>query len=758
MIYFNKNRHLVYVKTVFFLFALLSVITYSQTKQGGICFRIGSNGPLTKLQDLDNLFISHHNNKFCLSLGLGLSPFDDADYINEIKTLQANGHEMMDLTPYHRTNYFNTNTAVYSVGSGIDHINGTGPYKVCLSYNAVNTSDAVGSGTININNNTLTSTSGNFPDFLTHEYYYLYIPDLSQLVLVGSIISGTQIAVTDAWGDAINLGTYSSKTYYYFTNYNIHMTSEALGILADESQRLASNYGISIPTTWIQPGGANSFLSKEEVKASFGLKGYTAGSVYANPSLKVYGEYDPDGDKRYAMNWGDFKEDAYSLDSNKHLIADGIAKHHVLMGHAYFAVDDAAWAAYLTQVGELLDWCYDKNIPVRTYSEWENNLYIEVPDAAENIMPAFNVDLNEDGIPDGYAKGADATFNNDDGLGISGNYNYSIGTTGVICAVDNLGGLYKGDNDFEIYIKGNVGDIVRATFHGNSTGLDYYFDFTISSTSWKVYHLSDATQTDNPDGSVLKIPAGESTINITIRCETSTGTDKVSSMRFAESGSLTEVTVNAKVFLQGPYSGGSMSTTLNTNSFLPTSQPYSGSPWTYSGTESVAGTYYTSHTDVVDWILVELRTGTAAGTKVAERAAFIKSDGTITDLDGSSTVVFDGVSTGSYYIVIKHRNHLAIMSASVVALSGSSAQYDFTTAQAQAYGTNAMISLGSGKYGMISGDGNKDGGIYGEDYILYQTTQGNEGYQIGDYNLDGGVYGEDYILYQVNQGYETLVP
>ncbi|MCB0307585.1 MAG: hypothetical protein KDI38_27730, partial [Calditrichaeota bacterium] len=48
-----------------------------------------------------------------------------------------------------------------------------------------------------------------------------------------------------------------------------------------------------------------------------------------------------------------------------------------------------------------------------------------------------------------------------------------------------------------------------------------------------------------------------------------------------------------------------------------------------------------------------------------------------------------------------------------------------------------------------------DGGVYGEDYTLYQLNQGAEGYQIADFNLDGGVYGEDYTLYQLNQGEES---
>ena len=60
-----------------------------------------------------------------------------------------------------------------------------------------------------------------------------------------------------------------------------------------------------------------------------------------------------------------------------------------------------------------------------------------------------------------------------------------------------------------------------------------------------------------------------------------------------------------------------MNTTLN--GVLPLTQPYNGSPWEYYGDEQVSE----MPIDVVDWILVELRTGTAAATVVATRAAFL---------------------------------------------------------------------------------------------------------------------------------------
>jgi hypothetical protein len=137
-----------------------------------------------------------------------------------------------------------------------------------------------------------------------------------------------------------------------------------------------------------------------------------------------------------------------------------------------------------------------------------------------------------------------------------------------------------------------------------------------------------------------------------------------------------------------------------------TSSTYSGSPWNYTGSESVTSV----PSDVVDRVLVELRTGTSSGTKVATRAAFLKSNGTIVDLDGSSRVTFTGKVAGNYFIVVRHRNHLAVMSANPVSLSASSSLYDFTTGLAEFYGGDAA-DLGGGVYGMYAGDANTDGVI-----------------------------------------------
>jgi len=196
------------------------------------------------------------------------------------------------------------------------------------------------------------------------------------------------------------------------------------------------------------------------------------------------------------------------------------------------------------------------------------------------------------------------------------------------------------------------------------------------------------------------------------------------------------ITVNTKIFLQGPYNSGSglMSTAINSG--LPTTQPYNGSPWNYNGSESVTGSFFSSHTDIVDWVLVEIKN--SSFVTEGRRAAFLKSNGTLVDIDGTSPVVFKGRPDGNYYIVIKHRNHLAIMSANPVTLPNGSA-YDFTTGATQYYGGEAA-DLGGGVYGMYSGDTDGDGTInYAVDLAPVWNERGQSGYLEGDTDMDGTV-------------------
>ncbi|OPX61174.1 MAG: hypothetical protein A4E25_00036 [Methanobacterium sp. PtaB.Bin024] len=203
-----------------------------------------------------------------------------------------------------------------------------------------------------------------------------------------------------------------------------------------------------------------------------------------------------------------------------------------------------------------------------------------------------------------------------------------------------------------------------------------------------------------------------------------------------------------------------MTTILNTNNLIPlnSEDAYDTTAYGYTAI-AVAGI---PNSDIVDWVLVELRTGTASNTKAAERAAFLKSDGTIVDTDGTSPVTFSGLSVGNYYVVVRHRNHLAIMTATTIPLSSSSSLYNFTTAQSQAYGTDAMKVLSGGTYGMNTGDGNQDGFVTSTDFNVFNPkfTSAASGYEYPDWNLDGFVTSTDFNFFNPNftTAKQTFVP
>ena len=208
-----------------------------------------------------------------------------------------------------------------------------------------------------------------------------------------------------------------------------------------------------------------------------------------------------------------------------------------------------------------------------------------------------------------------------------------------------------------------------------------------------------------------------------------------------------------KVFLEGPYKNGLMSTILNDNNYIPKSQPYNIKPWYYNGDESVSSI----PKDVVDWILVELRYSASPNTIIARKAAFLKSDGTITALDGVSSLTFSNSLTDSFYVVIKHRNHLAIMSSSPIALINGCIKYDFTTSENKAYGQNSMIELGNGIYGMYGGDSDGNGIIEDNDVVDVSKKLFTSGYIEEDSDMNSPVNVLDYKLPNLNMSKFTNV-
>jgi len=226
------------------------------------------------------------------------------------------------------------------------------------------------------------------------------------------------------------------------------------------------------------------------------------------------------------------------------------------------------------------------------------------------------------------------------------------------------------------------------------------------------------------------------------------------------------VELDLTAFMQGPYTGnGLMSTSLNPD-LIPLSQPYNTVPWNYGGTDSVP---FIPNGQVVDWILVELRDAATAdaatsATTIGRQAGFLLNDGSVVGLDGSGRLTFPVMVNQNLFVVLWHRNHPGIMSASPVTESAGIYAYNFSNTASKIYGgISGFVQLETdfpGLWGMAGGDGNADGTIdLADKNSFWSLLVGKDGYLAGDYNLNGQLNNPDKNdIWLGNQGKQCHVP
>lgn len=242
----------------------------------------------------------------------------------------------------------------------------------------------------------------------------------------------------------------------------------------------------------------------------------------------------------------------------------------------------------------------------------------------------------------------------------------------------------------------------------------------------------------------------------------SVGCDSVLTLNLTIS-SPTGVAVSPKVFLSGPYqaTSGLMHDSLRTNNQIPLIEPYSAPPFNYpqimySGGETITPSILSvaGNNAIVDWIFIELRSSANSSTILATKRALLQRDGDIVSAsDGTSPVMFSGFFAGNYYVSIKHRNHLGVMTASAIALNSTATVINFTNNNP--VWTNPLIlnaprKIEGGVYLLYSGDANSNktikynGASNDKDAVLSAigiATPNNTitGYRKEDLNLDARI-------------------
>lgn len=158
------------------------------------------------------------------------------------------------------------------------------------------------------------------------------------------------------------------------------------------------------------------------------------------------------------------------------------------------------------------------------------------------------------------------------------------------------------------------------------------------------------------------------------------------------------VSLNVRALLQGAYDSKTalLSDDLRRLGLVPSKQPYNAAPFNYAGAETLSTLLQetTGNNAVVDWVLVELRSSTS--TVVASRAVMLQRNGTLVDSQtGSATLHFAKVAAGNYYVSVRHRNHLGVITASPVSLSHTERLVDFTASTTAVKGEEARFMSGT---------------------------------------------------------------
>ena len=97
----------------------------------------------------------------------------------------------------------------------------------------------------------------------------------------------------------------------------------------------------------------------------------------------------------------------------------------------------------------------------------------------------------------------------------------------------------------------------------------------------------------------------------------------------------------------------------------------------------------------------------------------------------------------NYFMVIKHRSHLGVMSISATALSSVSSVLDLSGSSAAVVGTtNAVVDMG-GVFALVAGDFDSDGQVLNTDLQNVIPLVGTSSYSSADADMNGQVLNTD---------------
>jgi len=208
------------------------------------------------------------------------------------------------------------------------------------------------------------------------------------------------------------------------------------------------------------------------------------------------------------------------------------------------------------------------------------------------------------------------------------------------------------------------------------------------------------------------------------------------------------IETDIKVLLRGPRISTTMNINLNTKGLLPIQEPYESQEYNRVGFkgESVSDYSVFTNNNIVDWVLVELRDKNNSEILRYTRAALLRNDGKVMDIDGITPLTFQQIRNEPYFLSIKHRNHLGVMTKNPINISSF---IDFSNPLTEVFGFNASRNV-SGIMWLRGGKFNRLGyfklkGLSGWEanfsleFNNDTTSHINDIYSNFDVNMDGNV-------------------
>ena len=436
--------------------------------------------------------------------------------------------------------------------------------------------------------------------------------------------------------------------------------------------------------------------------------------------------------------------------------------------------------------------CTSTSAPFALFVSPTGSLIINTSDADNTICAGEAVTLTASG-----GTGAVYTWTSSSGIALPNSASITVTpTSNTTYTVSAVGGTCAGTSSAAIIVNSIpvagaiTGSTAGSTTLCNNTNLSLVATTTGGTISWSssdpaLVSINAVTGVLTTTNNLTLLPA-TAAITYTVTnngCSTTSTPYQVTVNDCTTNAPGTNLKIAARALLEGPYDEASQlmnddlrllptatvttlpATTVASSPF-PLTEPYTalgftqvggGGETTTNGVLALGG-----GNAIVDWVFLELRDATNPATVVATKSALIQRDGDIVNAaDGVSPVEIPAVNA-SYYLAVRHRNHLGIRSATPIAMSAAtSATVDMSTTVTGTPGYMAVagthpVDTINNRVVMWGGDASGDGQTIftgpnnDRDAVFFDvfddpantTSSYNHirpGYFLGDTNLDGKV-------------------